>query len=173
MPRGRLRPAPQLSPTEARPSPTPQSLSWGPSYPRQTWRVSTAQQHTTSTDPPRPGLRESSAVHPSSRTLVPACHSRASKAVVAAKLSQNPTPTADSNSRTSAPLLPNPSSSFYTCFCGSGREGTREAAPVTHSQSHAPPNFVLSPSRFRVQREPSPAGGSVAEGGAIKASATA
>jgi hypothetical protein len=71
MPRGRLRPAPQLSPTEARPSPTPQSLSWGPSYPRQTWRVSTAQQHTTSTDPPRPGPRESSAVHPSSRPRLP------------------------------------------------------------------------------------------------------
>jgi hypothetical protein len=163
MPRGRLRPAPQLRPTEARPSPTPQSLSWGPSYPPIHGRHGESAQHSSTRHPRIHPGPDPEKVLPSIHRLVPACHSRASKAVavVAAKLSQNPTPTADSNSRTSAPLLPNPPSSFYTCFCR--REGTWEAAPVTHSQSHAPPNFVLSPSRFRVQREPSPAGGSVAE----------
>jgi len=154
MPRGRLRPAPAAW-AQGRPGPRrPHNLPRGdrPIHGGHGERVSTAQQHTTST--PACCRTPSQSCRPS---LVPSpacCTSRASKAVLAAKLSQNPTPTAD-RLVPSAPL-PNPPSSFHPSLASPG--GKAPGRPPRHpsQKPRATKPFSLTPSLSRsAQNEPS------------------
>ena len=101
-------------------------------------RVSTAQQHTTTSTP----SRASPAVHPSSSP--PAPRREHPKLYLRQKLSQNPTPTADRLVPSSAP----PQSAIFlpSTLPLLLREGRHPGGrPATHRKSHAPPNSFFPP----------------------------